>query len=190
MAFKFGFLKFGKKQKNPTVRHVYDQLVKQARHPDFYKKYQVPDTLSGRFDMIVLHAFVFFWRLKDEGETAKNFGQDVFDTFIEDMDRSLREMGVGYQAIPKRIRKMGEAFYGRINAYDAALQDGNHEKLCEALQRNIYPDIDIKPDVVKSLASYTMTAVKELRDCDMNELYKARFTLPDPLGFLTTINDG
>ena len=122
MVFGLSFLKRRRHGHDLRIRKVYDHLVMQARLPIFYQSYHVADTLSGRFDMIVLHTFLFFHRLKGEDSVAKEFGQEVFDTFFEDMDRSLRELGVGYQAVPKRIKKMGEAFYGRISAYDAALE--------------------------------------------------------------------
>lgn len=185
MAFGLNFLKFPSKRQDPRIRGVYDHLVKQARQPVFYRAYAVADTLSGRFDMIVLHAFLFFQRLKNENENAKAFGQEVFDTFIEDMDRSLREMGVGYQAVPKRVRKMGEAFYGRISAYDQAIAADDSGALRDALHRNIFPDLDTPPDEARALGDYMRASIASLRECDLGMLYNADFSFPDPGLFLT-----
>ncbi|MEP3525727.1 MAG: ubiquinol-cytochrome C chaperone family protein [Hyphomicrobiales bacterium] len=188
MVLGLGFLKRSTKGRDLRIRKVYDHLVLQARLPDFYQSYQVADTVSGRFDMIVLHAFLFFQRLKGEGSIAKEFGQEVFDIFFEDMDRSLRELGVGYQAVPKRIKKMGEAFYGRVSAYDAALDlavsSGDISSLSDALHRNIFPDVDEAPEAAASLANYMIESVKLLGECDLQALYEADFTLPNPDQFL------
>ncbi len=107
-----------------------------ARHSRLYAEWAVPDTLDGRFDMITLHTYLVLERLKGE-EPA--FRQAVVDEFFSDMDRSLREMGVGDLSVGKKVRKMAEVFYGRIAAYDAALA-GSGDALEAALARNVFPD--------------------------------------------------
>ena len=47
--------------------------------------------------------------------------QGVFDTFCRDMDHNLREMGISDQGVPRQMQRVGEAFYGRAQAYDMAL---------------------------------------------------------------------
>jgi cytochrome b pre-mRNA-processing protein 3 len=110
--------------------------VAAARHPLFYADWGVADTLDGRFDMISLHAFLVLDRLKG---TEQAFRQDLVDEFFADMDRSLREMGVGDISVGKKVRKMAEVFYGRVAAYDQALAspDGALEV---AIARNVFPD--------------------------------------------------
>ena len=66
----------------------------QARQPSFYTDFLVPDTIDGRFDLIVMHAVLFFRRMRGEGAKIAEFTQEVFDLFFQDMDASLREMGV------------------------------------------------------------------------------------------------
>ena len=53
---------------------------------------------------------------------GRSLGQRLFDTFCRDLDDNLREMGVGDLAVPKQMRRFGEAFYGRQAAYLAALE--------------------------------------------------------------------
>lgn len=188
MVFGFGFFKRGAKARKARIGKVYQHLVVQARQPVFYDSFKVADTLSGRFDMIVLHAFLFFQRLKDEDASAKEFAQEVFDAFFEDMDGALRELGVGYQAVPKRIKKMGEAFYGRVSAYDialeSALKDGDLSPLSDALHRNIFPDEDGQPKAVVGLADYMQESARGLATYDLEALYDANFSLPNPDRFL------
>lgn len=118
---------------NP-VAALYNAIVAAARQPHFYADLGVPDTLDGRFDLIVLHMFLVLDRLKAEPLSIKQY---IIDYFFLDMDRSLREMGVGDVSVGKKVRKMAEAFYGRLLTYDEAIEQGQ-AALTVALQRNVY----------------------------------------------------
>jgi len=120
-----------------SARRLYAALVRQARQPGFYTVCGVPDTVDGRFDMILLHAFLLLRRLKREHARSRDLGQAVFDLMFADMDENLREMGVGDLAVGKRIKGMAQAFYGRIAAYEAGLAAAD-ESLDLALRRNLY----------------------------------------------------
>ena len=102
---------------------LYNRVVEQARRPAFYTTCGVPDTLDGRFDMIVLHAFLLFHRLKLDHPRSADLSQSVFDLMFADMDRSLREMGAGDLGVGKKVKTMVRACYGRIAAYEAGLAD-------------------------------------------------------------------
>jgi cytochrome b pre-mRNA-processing protein 3 len=106
----------------------------------FYESYGVPDTVLGRLDMIILHLALVARRLREGGEVGKVAAQGVFDTFCRDMDDNLREMGISDQGIPVHMRRVGEAFYGRAQVYDAALDGADDQALVEALRRNVYAD--------------------------------------------------
>src|SRR6476469_2278781 len=127
-----------RKPRNPsrgTIEAIYGMIVTQAREPLFYRDLHVPDTVNGRFDLVVLHLWMVLRRLKAiEGASA--FSQALFDHFCNDMDANLREMGVGDLTVPKRMQAFGEAFYGRTAAYDLALTEGQ-AALAQALCRNI-----------------------------------------------------
>jgi cytochrome b pre-mRNA-processing protein 3 len=119
-------------RKPTAAQRLYESIVAGARQEKFYAKMDVPDTLDGRFDMIVLHMFLVLDRLRGE---AAGFAQQLTDTFFKDLDRTLREMGIGDLSVAKKIRPMAEAFAGRIKAYATASEEG---ALVEALQRNVY----------------------------------------------------
>jgi cytochrome b pre-mRNA-processing protein 3 len=122
-----------KRKSNPSAA-LYDAIVAAARQPHFFENWGVPDTLDGRFDLIVLHMFLVLERLKGEPEITR---RNLIDYFFLDMDRSLREMGVGDVSVGKKVRKMAEAFYGRLTAYADAVEQGD-EALVASLQRNVY----------------------------------------------------
>jgi cytochrome b pre-mRNA-processing protein 3 len=128
-------------RKNPAadaVYAVYTAIVAQSRQPVFYADWGIPDTVTGRFDMISLHLALLFYRLRTEGARARDFSQAVFDLFFKDMDRSLREMGIGDLAVPKKIQKMGGAFFGLLRGLGAAMDAVDAASLQGLLIRNVY----------------------------------------------------
>ena len=112
-------------------------VVEQARRPEFFTRFGVPDTLDGRFELICLHAFLYLHRLKSEPCRARRVAQRFFDTMFADFDRSLRELGTGDLSVGRQVKRMAEAFYGRIRAYEQGL-DGDEDAVAAALDRNLY----------------------------------------------------
>jgi cytochrome b pre-mRNA-processing protein 3 len=174
------FRVFPRHQQADTIRILYGLIVAQARAPSFYAGYLVPDTVEGRFDMIVLHLALVLRRLRREPAALRAVGQRVFDLFCTDMDHSLREMGVGDLAVPKQMRRLGEAFYGRALAYDRALEGECEEPLAPALARILFPSASATPPEAVRLAGY----VRATEACLNGQLGAAIATgvlhFPDP----------
>ena len=148
--------------------------------PCFYREYAVADTVNGRFDLIVLHLSLLLDRLAQE-PALRDLGQGIFDRFCEDMDQNLREMGVGDLAVPKEMRRMGEAFYGRAQAYRAALAAGDEKALAEALKRNIYGESAAAAASAPRLAAYMREALRDLATQDATRLGSGVLRFPDPM---------
>ena len=136
---------------------LYNTAVAQSRQPGFYLAGGVPDTIDGRFDMIVLHAFLIMRRLRDGGPDGEALSQALFDEMFADMDRSLREMGVGDMSVGKHIKRMVKAFYGRAAAYEEGL-DGNDDALERALAANLFRNVNPPRDVILGIGSYLRRA--------------------------------
>ena len=152
-------------------------IVAQARQPIFYRDLGVPDTVNGRFDLVLLHLWLVLRRLRAV-QAGPALSQALFDHFCEDMDDNLREMGVGDQVVPKRMQAFGEAFYGRTRAYDRAVDEGG-EALASAICRNILNGAEIEQ--ARRLAAYAMAAEADLSRTDEATLLSASFTFPMPL---------
>jgi len=159
-----------------TIEAIYGMIVTQAREPLFYRDLGVPDTVNGRFDLLVLHLWMVLHRLKSM-EGAADLSQALFDHFCDDMDANLREMGVGDLTVPKRMRAFGEAFYGRAAAYDLALTAGR-EPLAQALCKNILNGEEIEK--ARQLAFYTEAAIAGLCGLDDATLQKGSWRFPSP----------
>lgn len=130
-----------KKSPDPDALHaVYRAIVAQSRQPVFYAQWGVPDTVTGRFDVLSLHMGLVFRRLGGQGKPATDFSQSLFDLFFKDMDRNLREMGAGDLSVPKKIRDMGNLFYGLTTKLNEAMGRGDRAEVESVLKRNLFAD--------------------------------------------------
>jgi len=160
-----------------TIESIYGMIVTQAREPLFYRELAVPDTVNGRFDLLVMHLWIVLRRLRTiEGGVA--LSQALFDCFCADMDANLREMGVGDLAVPKRMRTIGEAFYGRTAAYDLALSDGA-EPLARALCRNILDGEHIEQ--ARRLSAYAEAVIAAIANQNDHALLGGSWSFPSPV---------
>jgi cytochrome b pre-mRNA-processing protein 3 len=165
-----------------TIRVLYGAIVAQARSATFYADYGVPDTVEGRFDLIVLHLVLVLQRLSRTDGTGRGFGQELFDAFCRDLEDNLREMGVGDLAVPKKMQKFGEAFYGRQAVYLAALAAPDERDFEKALARNIFQVASIDAGVAR-LARYARAALRELDDQAEGDLMRGDVAFPNPKAF-------
>jgi cytochrome b pre-mRNA-processing protein 3 len=149
---------------------LYAAIVAAARRPFLYAQLQVPDTVDGRFDMLVLHMFLVLERL--QGEQHVRLRQELTDEFFKDMDRSLREMGTGDLAVASKVRKMAEAFFGRIKAYGEVADEN---ALAAALARNVY--VVDQSDVAHNLAHETTAMRQALADASDADVTQGKLPL-------------
>lgn len=172
---------FRRTRQDPSIALLYGMIVAQARSPALYQSFRVPDTVNGRLEMILLHVVLLLRRLDAEPEpvpdsSVRPLGQGIFDLFCQDMDANLREMGVGDLAVPRTMRRIGEAFYGRQAAYMRALAANDSQALVEVLTRNVFDG----GAGAERLAAYVRAAVRALAARDMTELRAGHFGFPDP----------
>ena len=187
------------------AKATYIALVKAARNPFFYTTLQVPDTLDGRFEVIVLHLFLLQKRLLEGGLTPpslqaqltpaasgsraalrKNnvppenavFAQFVSEAFFNDMDRSLRELGVADTGVSHRIKKMGKAYNGRLQAYTAGLTDP--VVMRGAFARNMYGTVE-QGDIalLDKFTHFTLAMTDQLAMTDAVTLTSGQYEWPD-----------
>jgi cytochrome b pre-mRNA-processing protein 3 len=193
--------RFRRNSQARTIHALYGAIVAQARSVVFYADYRVPDTVEGRFDLIVLHLVLLLNRLarpeaaRGLGQTFLGqaflgqaflgqafLGQELFDAFCRDLDANLREMGVGDLAVPKRMQAFAEAFYGRQAAYLAALDAADERVFEKALARNIFAAGNDAGAV--QLARYARAAVTRLDAQDDGALIRGAVVFPSPEAFV------
>ena len=128
---------FGRNPLREAAELAHRRVVAQARQGGFFSDIGVPDTLDGRFELIVLHSFLYLRRMKQENPEAAPLGQRFVETMFTDFDRSLREMGTGDLSVGREIKRMAQAFYGRVDAYERSLAT-SQSALEAALARNLF----------------------------------------------------
>lgn len=146
---------------------LYNLAVAQARSPAFYTSLGVADRIDARFELYTLHVLLLVLRLRDENtEQGRDAAQDLFDTYVSALDHALRELGVGDVSVGKKMRKLGEALYGRMSAYETPLRAEDAAALAESLGRNVYDgqDADAAPLARYAIATRAALASQSLAD--------------------------
>ncbi len=145
----------------------------------FFSSFGVPDTLDGRFDMVVMHVFLVISRLKNDGEEGRDLAQEVYDLMFEDMDRGLRLAGSGDMRVGKRIKAMAQAFYGRAQAYEEGLAGGG-DSLAQAVRRNLFRGAAGTEDAAAAVAAYLRRESEALADLDQGRLLAGSVEFGEP----------
>lgn len=158
---------------------LYDAIVAAARREGFYRDLSVPDTLDGRFELVALHTVLTCRRLAADGEEGAEIGQRVFDRMISDLDLNLRELGVNDPSLGKRVKEMARAFFGRRDAYAAALDSADPENLKEALGRNLYGTADAPGTALDRMTGYVTATAEALREQPLSNLRQGDIAFPD-----------
>lgn len=178
---------FGKKNGNAAiVARQYEILTEAARQPALYQAFNVPDTVMGRFEMLSAVLILYFRRTRSSARAGQEIAQEIIDAFFEDVDHSIRELGVGDVSVPKRMKKFAGMFYGRLESYAAALDGGDQAALAEALRRNIYPKAGAAAPAMAALAAYLFEAERVLASRGEDAVEAGQLLLPPAAAMDTT----
>lgn len=171
-----------RRQREQAASDLYLSAVEQARRPVYYTAFGVPDTLEGRYDMIVLHVWMVMRRLTRAG--AEPVARALVELMFTDMDRNLREMGVTDLRVGKRVLNMAEAFYGRAGAYDRALEAEEAGALTAALERNVFQSGKSGEGDPAALARHVQAQLAFLETQDGDAMTQGKVAFQDPEGTL------
>ena len=160
----------------PLADAAYAAIVAQARQPVFYAALGVPDAPEGRFRMAGLHVILLLDALMagQDGiagpeEERAALARAVQEKFFDELDASLREMGVSDLAVPKRMRRLADAFFAQLKAVRAALAEDDAAALQEALARHIYAETDTAGDAA-ALVAYVAAARAALAGTPLEQI--------------------
>jgi cytochrome b pre-mRNA-processing protein 3 len=128
----------GRRAERHAAHRLYCALVKQARTERFFRELGVPDTPEGRFEIIGLHAALLLRRLRSEGAAGQALGQALFDLMFDDMDASLRELGVGDLGVGRQVKRLAGQFYARLGALDRVIGTGAASLLEPVLRAGVW----------------------------------------------------
>jgi cytochrome b pre-mRNA-processing protein 3 len=162
-----------------TGRAIYDSIVAQSRAEPFYRELGVPDTLEGRFEVTVVHMVLVLDRLQREGEVGRKLARALIESFVTDMDDSMRELGISDIGVPRRVKRAAAALYERASAYQeapgaSAADDG----LASALAEHVYAGKCRDARRPLGLAHYVREAGRALAQQPLHLLLAGSITFP------------
>ena len=164
--------------RRPVIQALYGGVAAASRAPALYASLGVPDTVEGRFEALSLHVVLSLRALRDRPPPAEEVAHALAEAFFRDLDSVLRESGVGDAKVPKRMKTLAEAFYGRARTYDGCLDARTETALAEALGRNVTGGAP-----AAGLARYALAADRDLRAQDLDDLLRSGPAFPEPERF-------
>lgn len=170
------FSLFRVNHQNSAIDTLHERIAAASRQPQLYLALGVPDTLAGRFESLTLHMILVLRRLRRLPAPADDVAQDLVDALFRQLDHSLRELGVGDYGVPKRMKKLAQAFYDRAGRYAPALDAADELALAEALGRSLFDE----PRPVQALARYALAAEAEIEALDLDVLLRQGPCFPLP----------
>ena len=151
-----------RRKRKRTAQNLYGSIVALSRRPELYVVIGVPDTVEGRFEILVIHMFLLLDRLRREGEQCKPLAQELVDEFFSDMDTTSRQLGVGDFSVPKKMRRLATIFDQRLHAYRAAIEGTPRGRLLKLIADNLELKNSDKGSSAERLANYMHQSVKRM----------------------------
>ena len=151
---------------------IYLKIVSISRDKSFYKSYSVPDTIDGRFDLLVLFSVIITFFLHQSGDKGKLLSQMLFDKIFLDLDLSLRELGAGDAGVHIKIKNMVKSYMGRQKVYCNSLEKNDFKSLKKHIINNIYRNVENysnSPDLLNNYCKKTCVLFHKKRNIDFLE---------------------
>lgn len=174
----FSFLR----RKDPlgeAATELYGSVVAQTRRPEFYTLGQIPDTLEGRFELLMLHLWLVIDRVRETEGHQQGLGRALTSRFVTDIDDTYREFGIGDQSVPAKVKKAAAALYDRTLEYRALSEGEDWDGLAQALATHVHRSEDAA--VARYLVDYTRIALRHLSDVPTEALHAGQVSFPEPL---------
>ncbi len=163
---------FGRKRaRMAPVNALLERIVGASREPVLYLQGGIPDNFEGRFEALTLHLFLVLRRLRELPAPAADAAQDLIDASFAYLELGFRQGGISDVAVPKRMKKIGRSFYGRLSGYEEALASQEPGAFEAALARNIAPEV-----AAAALARHVRAAAAVLAARSLDDILAA-----DPL---------
>lgn len=166
---------FANRRSHEVPQQLYGNVVAQARQPVFFTSMGFEDTVTGRFDVLALHVYLFSRRLvRQDSKVAESLNQEVFDHFTDDVDRALRELGIGDTSVPKRKKKLIRTFYALVEEFSAKLDNNDRAGLLEKVAIR-FPGVD-----AAALSTYIFKTAEKLDAMAFDDILTGRLSFTPP----------
>ncbi len=153
--------------RTPDMAPLYAAIVAAARQPDWYEAGRVPDTIDGRFEVLMLSLSLVLVRMERDGAVAAPASARLAECFVRDMDGQMRETGFGDLVVGKQVTKAMGALGGRLGAY----REGFNE---DALFRNLWRGTDPGAAAVNAVRLMIATMAAALDASSLDDMIAGR----------------
>jgi len=157
---------FGEKKEGAALAPLYRAIVARGRDPFWYREGLVPDTLDGRFDMVAAVTALVLLRLESLGDEGKRASVLLTERFVDDMDATLRQIGIGDYVVGKQVGRMMSALGGRLAAFREAGDGG----FAGAVRCNVFHEAPPSEDAVALVAGRLESLAESLRATGLDAL--------------------
>ena len=164
--------------KKDIINSFYSKIVNISRNEAFYNKLLVPDTIDGRFDLLVLFSVILTFRLSKCGSEGQDFSQKLFDKIFLDLDLSLRELGAGDAGVHIKIKQMVKLYMGRQHAYCNCLEIQDFDKLKTHIVKNVYRNVNDFGNSADLLTEYSKQIFLKFKNKNNQYFLSNNFTFP------------
>ena len=165
-------------EKKKLVNNFYCKIVGISRNKGFYNKLLVPDTIDGRYDLLVLFSIIVTFYLSKCGSQGRDLSQNLFDKIFLDLDLSLRELGAGDAGVHIKIKQMVKSYMGRQQAYCNCLEVEDFDKLKIHIIKNVYRNVNDFGNAADLLTEYYKKIFLKFKNRDNQYFLSNKFTFP------------
>lgn len=158
---------------------LYASAAAQARNPQFYRDYGVPDQMEARFELYTLHVALLLEALRDRGEATDETAQALLDAYVRALDELLRDVGVGDLSMAKKMKKLAGVVMGRIESVRDAAADETGAALSEYIGRTALDGVEAD---ARPIAAYALRALSGLRSAPDADLIRGKAAWPEIAG--------
>lgn len=154
---------------------LYSATMERSLLRALYEKELADDTFDGRFEAVTLHSAIIMRQLRGHGDPGRQLANELYELVFNGFDHALRERGAGDSSIARKIRGLGERFFGLARAIDGAL-DGEDKQahLRDVLARNA-----IGAGNPNDLAVYLLQINEHLAGLELEAFQNGQISLPE-----------
>lgn len=169
-----------------SSRRIYARIVADARRPELFATCDIPDTMDGRLESILLHLVLVLDRLKAEGPAAQPLGQRLIEVMVADLDDAFRQIGLGDDSVAHRLPRIAGALAERTRDYASAFSlpaPDASDALARALDEHVFRITpgsarDLPSEAAHLLAGYVLAARQSLSAASFRAVAEGTWPAP------------
>ena len=165
------FIHYFKKKENKDkeiANKIYLSIIVQVKKILNKKEFNLIREFNSSFELITIFLFIIFFSYKKESKELK-INQYIMNLYIIDLDKSLREMGIGDMGIGKYVKSYIKKFYYRIPKLEKILKSNNYSDFEKyIIKKNIVDQIDTNKILSKFLFKFINKSLKKAKKEDFS----------------------